>query len=90
MEIKLRRDLAYIWIRFNPVLDVGEPGFEIDTNQLKIGDGIRSWTQLPYINSSSGGGTDLSALANHIVSPTPHPIYDDGPSLTLLYTNAKV
>lgn len=29
-------------------------------------------------------------LDAHVNSPTPHPIYDDGPSLFLLYQNAKV
>lgn len=29
-------------------------------------------------------------IQEHIDSPTPHPIYDDGPSLELLYENAKV
>jgi hypothetical protein len=31
-----------------------------------------------------------SALALHIADPEPHPAYDDGPSLFLLYENAKV
>ena len=29
------------------------------------------------------------ALQDHIDSPTPHPVYDDGPSLVLFYENAK-
>lgn len=29
-------------------------------------------------------------LPDHIASLLPHPVYDDGPSLTLLYENAKV
>jgi hypothetical protein len=29
-------------------------------------------------------------LSEHVNSETPHPIYDDGPSLVLLYENAKV
>jgi hypothetical protein len=33
-------------------------------------------------------GTD--AVLEHIDSPTPHPAYDDAPSLTLIYENAKV
>ena len=28
----------------------GEPGFEKDTNKLKIGDGTRYWNDLPYLN----------------------------------------
>lgn len=33
-------------------------------------------------------GPDL--LPEHIASELPHPVYDEGPSLTLLYENAKV
>jgi hypothetical protein len=29
-------------------------------------------------------------LADHINSPAPHPVYDDAPSLLLLYQNARV
>ena len=30
------------------------------------------------------------AVITHINSTSPHPVYDDGPSLFLLYENAKV
>jgi len=36
-------------------------------------------------------GADSGAiLAEHVNSPIPHPVYDDGPDLTILYENAKV
>ena len=35
----LRRGTAEAWNRVNPTLKYGEPGFEKDTNKLKIGDG---------------------------------------------------
>lgn len=47
---KLRRDLAANWQELNPVLLDGEPGFEIDTLKLKIGNGILSWNELTYIS----------------------------------------
>lgn len=40
-----------------------------------------------------GGADDpaiLEMFDDHINSLTPHPVYDDGPSLFLLYENAKV
>lgn len=39
-----------------------------------------------------GGSGDISMadLEAHIDADEPHPIYDDGPSLELLYENAKV
>ena len=36
------------------------------------------------------GGVSSNDMILHVNSPTPHPAYDDGPSLMLLYQNAKV
>lgn len=48
----LRRGTADEWMRVNPLLNIGEPGFEIDTNRLKIGNGFEDWLSLPYINNT--------------------------------------
>ncbi len=48
--ITLRDGSASAWTARNPVLKRGEPGFEVDTNRLKIGDGVRSWADLDYIS----------------------------------------
>ena len=48
---QLKRGLAERWNELDPILEQGEPGFEIDTNRLKIGDGETPWTSLPYIMS---------------------------------------
>lgn len=48
--ILLRRGSAEAWARVNPVLSLGEPGFEKDTNKLKIGDGVNDWVHLPYFS----------------------------------------
>lgn len=94
-RLRLRRDIATRWIDINPVLADGEPGYEKDTGKLKIGDGVSAWSDLPYFvpyDPSDGSTVPTSdvALAAHIASATPHPAYDDGPSLELLYQNAKV
>jgi hypothetical protein len=44
VTIKLRRDLAATWTSVNSVLASGEPGFELDTGKLKIGDGTTAWS----------------------------------------------
>lgn len=93
-QIQFRRDVSSRWREINPVLAVGEPGYETDTGKLKIGNAVQRWLDLPYINETVDNPDDLSAvyaaLSAHINSLTPHPVYDDGPSLTLLYQNAKV
>ncbi len=50
---QLRRGYEEAWIRNNPILAQGEPGFVIDKNLLKIGDGIKHWKDLKYINAES-------------------------------------
>ena len=53
-KLQLRRDTAANWTSENPVLSLGEPGFETDTDGLKIGDGSSAWTDLPYLTSDVG------------------------------------
>ena len=97
VTFKLRRDTASDWVLNNPILSAGEPGFETDTGKFKMGDGTTAWTSLEYfINEEAIAALIVATiptagnLAAHIASLTPHPIYDEGPSLTLLYQNAKV
>lgn len=101
---KLRRGTYSDWALVNPILATGEQGYEIDTGRFKIGDGVSVWTGLDYflpepaimaaiqvaLAAAGGGGGNGTALTVHINSELPHPIYDDGPSLFLLYQNAKV
>ena len=60
---RLRRGTSDAWTRVNPVLLYGEPGFEKDTNKLKIGDGTHAWNDLAYL----GNAVDISADGKSIV-----------------------
>ena len=51
-RIQLRRDTAANWTSVNPVLAQGELGLNLDTNQIKIGDGSTTWNSLSYTNLS--------------------------------------
>lgn len=53
---QLRRGYEAVWKKNNPVLSQGEPGFVIDKNALKIGDGKTAWNDLQYIGENGGGG----------------------------------
>ncbi len=101
--IRFRRNTSDGWAAVDTVLGPGEPGYERDTGKLKVGDGHTKWNDLDYfiadeyitalihqILSDEGVDGDVLALIDHINSATPHPVYDDGPSLLLLYENAKV
>jgi hypothetical protein len=90
--IRLRRDLASNWAKVDPVLAEGEAGYEIDTGRFKIGDGSARWSDLRYFTPGTPDEIAVSEqeLLDHINSLEPHPIYDNGQSLYLLYQNAKV
>lgn len=47
-QIKLRRDTAANWTSANPVLALGEFGFETDTKRFKLGDGSTAYNSLAY------------------------------------------
>ena len=47
---QVKRGIAARWEELNPILNPGEPGFEMDTFKLKIGNGSTPWKELPYIN----------------------------------------
>ena len=47
---QVKRGTAARWEELNLILNPGEPGFEMDTFKLKIGNGSTPWKELPYIN----------------------------------------
>ena len=49
---QFRRGLSEAWTRNNPTLAAGEPGFELDTYRLKIGDGTTPWNELAYFGAA--------------------------------------
>lgn len=50
---KLKRGSAERWAEVNPILAQGEPGFVLDENRFKIGDGVSCWNDLPYMGESN-------------------------------------
>lgn len=90
MIFQFVRGTSTTLVASNRIFRDGEPVYERDTRRLKVGDGVTPYQGLSYIGGDVSGGTDDAALQAHIASATPHPAYDDGPSLLLLYENAKV
>ena len=60
IRIVSRNDVSSNWESVNPILLKGEIGIEIDTNKIKIGDGVKTWTQLDY----ASGGASLVVVEN--------------------------
>lgn len=44
---------AVQWASINPTLAKGEIGVELDMGRMKIGDGVTTWANLPYIGQTS-------------------------------------
>ena len=61
-HIKLRRASAAEWIKENPILHSGEPGVELDTFKFKIGNGVLSWNELPYMSAENVGVSSNNAI----------------------------
>jgi hypothetical protein len=51
-RMQQRRGTAEQWTLANPTLAPAEIGFETDTNQFKIGDGVNQWEDLAYFLNS--------------------------------------
>jgi hypothetical protein len=64
-RIKFRHGDSSEWQSSNRVLASGEPGYAIDTEEFKIGDGVTAWSTLTAI---AGGG---SGINNVIEDTTP-------------------
>lgn len=47
-----RHNTAAIWTQYNPILLLGEIGFETDTHRFKVGDGETPWEQLDYYTTA--------------------------------------
>jgi hypothetical protein len=67
-RMQQRRGTAQQWTDADPRLESGEIGFETDTNQFKIGDGVNVWSDLSYFKNLEdlGGSFEDYALANAI------------------------
>jgi hypothetical protein len=68
ITFQIRRDTAATWTSVNPVLALGEPALETDSSKTKYGDGITTWTSLPYsisldsTKAAKGANSDITSL----------------------------
>lgn len=94
ITLKFRRDVKANWLLTDSILALGEPGYETDTGCFKIGNGEARWADLEYFEPGATHSNHAlyEELMAHVNSVVIHPVYneDDGPSLFLLYENAKV
>lgn len=63
-RIQLRRGTAAEWTSANPILAVGELGFETDTSNFKFGNGSTAWAGLGYASIAISGGASTIVTDN--------------------------
>lgn len=80
-RIKLRRDTAANWTTNDPVLALGEAGYDTTNNELRVGDGTSAWSLL-----SAVGGTGNKITAEKTYSNN----YSNGGGQTFTYTNTNI
>lgn len=70
-RVQLRRGSASEWASANTVLGEGEPGFSINDNTLKIGDGVTTFSNLSgiaiksdIVQAGAAEGVNISGVQN--------------------------
>lgn len=84
-RVRWKRGTAADWTGANPVLRLGEPGWETDTRTGKVGDGVTDWSSLPYslgAGTGGGGGGGIDTTAIHAATSKTPPV--DADELPLL------
>jgi hypothetical protein len=49
--IRIRRDTSSNWSTANPILALGEIGYDVTNDKLKVGNGIAAWNSLTYLDA---------------------------------------
>ena len=69
VQMAQRKDTAAGWTAANPILLLGELGYETDTKKFKIGDGTTNWNSLTYLPIPDGSG-NLTITGNLEIGST--------------------
>lgn len=70
VTLQVRNDEAQDWLTRNPVLAQGEFALENDTFLMKIGDGVRDWEHLPYLNKFDSSYFSKTTAGDITLAPT--------------------
>jgi hypothetical protein len=69
VQMAQRKDTAAGWTAANPILLLGEIGYETDAKKFKIGDGTTNWNSLAYLPIPDGSG-NLTITGNLEIGST--------------------
>lgn len=75
VTLQIRHDQKDDWVARNPVLAEGELALETDPSNansflLKIGDGVRNWEHLPYLNKFDASYFSKTVNGDITLNPT--------------------
>lgn len=59
-RIQIRRDSAANWASNNPVLALGELGFDTTNNLIRVGNGIDRWLDLDVLGAGPASGVSYN------------------------------
>lgn len=76
-RIQIRRDTASQWSSNNPVLALGEMGFDTTNNQIRVGDGVTPWLGLEVLSSGPASGVTYNNSTSGLVSTTVQAAIDE-------------
>lgn len=62
--IQIRKGNTNDWLTSNPVLSSGEPGYDLDSNILKVGDGQQNWSNLSPVGANISSGSVCSPFSS--------------------------
>lgn len=90
-RFRLRHDTAAGWAALNPILAEGEPGVEVDTHMLKMGDGATAWNALDYTGGDGPAGPPNTLVIGTVITgavgtPAAAEVVGDAPNQALNLT----
>lgn len=63
---RLKRGQSISWANQNIILLAGEPGIELDTHRMKVGDGVTPWKDLPYTGITAEEARAIASEMSHL------------------------
>lgn len=73
--IQLRRATEKEWEDYDPILRLAEPALSTDVYKLKIGDGKKHWSEIPYL---------LQNEMDYIIDLINHGVYTAGNGIQII------
>jgi hypothetical protein len=73
VKLQVRRGTTSEWSSTNPTLAAGEIAWDSTSNQFKVGDGVRLWSQIDYVSGpigATGAGVASGGSVNDILIKT--------------------